>query len=293
MKSGAAEFLHLGPALLFCPADRPDRYAKALQRSDAVIFDLEDAVSAADTPAAREHLGSHLQQASPEDLRRTVVRVNAAGSTAFGEDAQALAHLHASGVHIPYVMVPKVESAADLDQVALAFPGAALVALIETARGVTAAAEIAAHPDTVGVMWGAEDLIASLGGTSSRTEGGQYRAVVQQARSMVLLHAAAAGAVPIDAIYAAISDHEGLAAEASDAAASGFPAKACIHPGHVSIIRDAFAPTQEQVAEAQELLAHTAGQPGAFTFRGAMIDEPLLRHAEHTLRRAGLQVPPR
>ncbi len=112
-----------------------------------------------------------------------------------------------------------------------------MIALCETAAGVLNAAAIAAEPNVVALMWGAEDLLASLGGTSSRTENGDYRAVALHARSSVLLAAGAFGKDAIDAVYVNIPDLDGLALEARDAVASGFSSKACIHPDQVAVVR--------------------------------------------------------
>ncbi|MEH0111365.1 CoA ester lyase [Tersicoccus sp. MR15.9] len=262
----------LGPALLFCPADRADRFAKAADRSDTVILDLEDAVAPVDKETARANLAEH-----PLDPARTIVRVNAAGTEDFDADVAALADL-------PYrtVMLAKTETTAQVRALA----GHDVIALIETAAGVFAVADIAAEPNVIGLMWGAEDLVASLGGTSSRTADGRYRAVATQARSMTLLAAGAHGKAAIDAVYTAIADTEGLTAECQDAAATGFAAKACIHPSQVATVRAAFAPSDEEVADARELLAEAEHRPGAFSWRGAMIDEPILRHARALVARA-------
>ncbi len=264
----------MGPALLFCPADRPERFGKAAERADAVILDLEDAV-APDAKAAARH---HLTVASL-DPRRTIVRVNAASTPDFDIDLDAL-------VATPYrtVMLAKAESPAQLRRLA----GFDVVALCETAAGVLNAAAIAAEPNVVALMWGAEDLVASLGGTSSRADDGGYRAVALHARSTVLLAAGAFGKAAIDAVYTAIQDLEGLAAEAADAVASGFAAKACIHPSQVAPVREAYQPTPEAVDAARELLAASeAAGTGVFQHRGRMIDGPILQHAEALLRRAG------
>ncbi|OMH24229.1 CoA ester lyase [Tersicoccus phoenicis] len=263
----------MGPALLFCPADRADRYAKAADRADAVILDLEDAVAPADKAAARANLAAH-----PLDPARTIVRVNAAGTDDFAADVAALAGL-------PYrtVMLAKTEDVAQVRALA----GHDVIALIETAAGVLAVGAIAAEPTVVALMWGAEDLVASLGGTGSRTADGRYRAVATHARSMTLLAAGAHGKAAIDAVYTAIEDTAGLADECEDAAASGFAAKACIHPSQVTAVRAAFAPDDEEVAAARELLEEAERRPGVFTWRGTMVDEPILRHARSVLARAG------
>ncbi len=181
-------------------------------------------------------------------------------------------------------MLAKAEDPAQLKALA----DYSVIALCETAAGVLNAPAIAAEPNVTGLMWGAEDLIASLGGTSSRTGRGDYRAVAQHARSTVLLAARAFGKDAIDAVYVNIPDLDGLAREAHDAVASGFGAKACIHPDQVAVVRGAYAPSETDVAAAAELLdAAAAAGTGVFQFNGKMIDGPILKHAESVLRRAG------
>jgi citrate lyase subunit beta/citryl-CoA lyase len=271
----------MGPALLFCPADRPERYQKAAERSDAVIVDLEDAVAPADKQRARGAILAQLGATGdvPElDPSRTIVRINPAGTDEFEKDLHCLKHT-------PYrhVMLAKAENPGQLK----ALEGYSVIALCETAAGILNAAAIAAEPNVVGLMWGAEDLLASLGGTSSRNDDGVYRAVALHARSTVLLAAGAFGKEAIDSVYVNIPDLEGLAAESRDAVASGFGAKACIHPSQVAIVRGAYAPAESDVAAANVLLeAAAADGSGVFQYNGKMIDGPILKHAESTLRRA-------
>lgn len=263
----------LGPALLFCPADRPERYASALTKADGAIIDLEDAVLPAAKAAARRALVD-----ADLDPERVIVRVNGTDSDDFAADLAALAE-----TRIRTVMVAKAEDASALD----AFGGRYdLIALCETARGVQAAPELARHPRVTALMWGAEDLVASLGGTSSRDADGRYRDVARVARAQVLLAAGAAGIAAIDAVHLDIGDVSGLAREAADAAASGFGATACIHPQQVAVIREAYRPDPQLVSWAQGVLASAEGERGVFRHDGRMIDEPVLRHARSILQRA-------
>lgn len=263
----------MGPALLFCPADRPERYAKAAERADAVILDLEDAVAAPAKEAARESLN-----ASRLDPATTIVRINPLGTADADADLAALA-----GTEYRTVMVAKAEDPAAL--AALAARGYAVIALCETAAGVVAAGEIAAVDGVVALMWGAEDLVASMGGTASRDARGQYRAVVQHARATVHLAAAARGKATIDAVHLDIADEAGLVEEAADAAALGFVATACIHPSQVAVIRRAYAPTPDQRVWAERVLAAAEHERGVFRLDGQMVDEPVLRHARAVLAR--------
>lgn len=267
----------MGPALLFCPADRPERFGKAADRADAVILDFEDAVAPADKPGARDAVLKQLG-AGELDPQRTIVRVNPVGTRDFELDLQALEQTPCRTV-----MLAKAESGEQLRALA----GYSVIALCETASGIVNASAIAAEPNTVAMMWGAEDLLASLGGLSSRNDDGGYRAVALHARSTVLLAAKAAGKEAIDSVYVNIPDLAGLLTESADAVASGFGAKACIHPNQVAVVREAYAPAPEAVAQAEELLeAAAAAGSGVFQFKGKMIDGPILKHAEATLRRA-------
>lgn len=260
----------LGPALLFCPADRPERFRGALEKADAVILDLEDAVLPDAKAAARGNLID-----ADLDPDRVIVRVNAPGTQDFVSDLSTLAQ-----TDFRTVMVAKTESAESLTAFDERF---SLVALCETARGIHAADRIAAHPQVVAMMWGAEDLVASLGGTSSRTSAGGYRDVARYARSRVLVESGAHGKAAIDAVHIEIEDTAGLQVEAEDAAASGFAATACIHPSQVAVIRAAYAPDAATVDWAHAVLAAAESERGVFRFQGRMVDEPVLRHARSVL----------
>lgn len=257
-----------GPAYLFCPASRPDRFQKALDVADFVILDLEDAIAEPDKQTARQHLIDN-----PLDPDGVIVRVNPAGSPHQLLDLAAVAQ-----TSYRRLMVPKAED----PQALMALDGFELVALCETARGIVNASAIATAPWVVALMWGAEDLAVSLGGRGSRTADGEYLGVARHARSSVLLAAGSAGKAAIDAVYLDISDVEGLGREANDAATSGFVGKACIHPSQVDVVRNAFRPSQEQVAWAQRVV-DAASDGGVTTIDGRMVDEPLLRQARTIL----------
>lgn len=264
----------LGPAILFCPADRPERYRKALDRADAVILDLEDAVAPGDKTAARGHLIE-----SELDPARVIVRVNPVGTDDFTADLATL-----SQTDYRTVMVAKAESPKRIAKIDARFR---LIALLETAKGVAQADRIAELANVVALMWGAEDLVASLGGTSSRKPNGRYRDIARYARSRALLAAGARGKAAIDAVHLDMADTKRLRIEATDAAASGFVATACIHPSQVEIIRDAYRPDPADVEWARSVLAAAETERGVFAYDGRMVDEPVLRHARGLLRRAG------
>jgi citrate lyase subunit beta/citryl-CoA lyase len=264
----------LGPALLFCPADRPERYEKALERADAVIIDLEDAVAPDDKVAAR---GALIE--SELDPSRVIVRVNPIETHDHIADMATL-----SQTDYRRIMVAKSESPKRLGKLDPRFE---IVALCETAKGVAQADRIAAVDRVSALMWGGEDLVASLGGTSSRKPNGRYRDIARLARARVLLAAGSRNKAAIDAVHLDISDTKRLSIEAMDAASSGFAATACIHPSQVDVIRDAYRPDDKAVAWATAVLALAAHERGVFTYEGRMVDGPVLRHARSILQRAG------
>lgn len=261
-----------GPAWLFCPADRPERYVKAAAVADVVILDLEDGVA----PADRDYARRSIRERSL-DPARTVVRINPTGTEDHVRDLHALAD-----TAYRRIMLAKCESA---DQVTALAPRE-VVALVETPRGALAVADIALAMGTIGIMWGAEDLMVGLNGHSSRHDDGSYRDVAKHVRSSALLAAKAYGRWALDAVYLDLGDHDGLRAETVDAVAVGFDAKVALHPGQVGVIRAAYAPTDAQVEWARRVLAAVPESRGAFRFEGGMVDAPVLRHAEQVLHRS-------
>ncbi|MFG1927100.1 HpcH/HpaI aldolase/citrate lyase family protein [Cryptosporangium sp. NPDC048952] len=264
-----SEWVPSGPAWLFCPADRPDRYGKAAAAADVVILDLEDAVAADSKDAARRALAE-----TPLDPARTVVRINAGDPTS---DLKALRDT-------PYqrVMLPKAESAAQVH----ALRPFDVIALIESPRGALAAAELAAAENTIGLMWGPEDLTAALGGSSARHADGRFRDVHQHVRSTTLLAAKSYGRLALDTVHLDIADVDGQRAEAEDAVAVGFDGTVAIHPSQVPVIRAAYTPPAGEVDWARRVLEAARTERGVFRFEGRMVDSPVLRHAETLLRRA-------
>jgi citrate lyase subunit beta/citryl-CoA lyase len=261
-----------GPAWLFCPADRPERYGKAAATADVVVLDLDDGVAPADKEYARRSL---LDRSL--DPTRTVVRINPAGTEDHYLDLRALADS-------PYtrVMLARCESP---EQVTALAPRE-VIALVESPRGALAVADIALAMGTIGVMWGAEGLAVGLGGQSIRHADGTYRDVAKHVRSSVLLAAKAYGRWALDAACLDIGDHAGVRSEALDAVAVGFDAKVAIHPDQVGVIREAYTPSEESVDWARRVLAAVPESRGVFRFEGQMVDAPVLRHAEQILHRS-------
>ncbi|WP_431236752.1 HpcH/HpaI aldolase/citrate lyase family protein [Mycolicibacterium aichiense] len=261
-----------GPAWLFCPADRPERFEKAAATADVVILDLEDGVAAKDREAARAALVS-----TRLDPGRTVVRINPVATPDHLLDLEVLART-------PYttVMLAKTESA---EQVAALAP-LDVVALIETPLGALNVVESSRADNAFAVMWGAEDLFAVLGGTANRYPDGSYREVARHVRSQSLLAAKAYGRLALDSVYLDIKDLDGLAAEVDDAVAVGFDAKVAIHPSQIAVIRKGYLPGAEQVAWARHVLEAARDERGVFQFEGIMVDAPVLRRAERIVQLA-------
>jgi citrate lyase subunit beta/citryl-CoA lyase len=262
-----------GPALLFCPGDRPDRFVKAAERSDTVILDLEDAVGPDSKAAAR----AHVEAALPTLDGRAVVRVNGPRTPWYHDDLAAVRRAGARRV-----MLSKAEDPCALRELS----GLEVIALCETAAGILAARDLAAEPNCAALFWGGEDLIADLGGHSSRDGSGRYRPVVEHARATVLLAAAEARIPAIDAVHLDIADLDGLRAETEDAVNTGFAAKACIHPAQAPVVREVFRPTGEEVAWARAVTAAAdTHRGGVFTHAGHMVDGPVVAHALRILDR--------
>ena len=263
-----------GPALLFCPGNRPDRYAKAMSRADSVIIDLEDAVAPPDKPAARAALREH-----PLDPDRVIVRVNPISSGDLGADLEALA-----ATQYRTLMLPKAEHPGHFD----GLEEYTIIALCETPLGIRDADAIAADPRVAALTWGAEDLVAAIGGFQSRDASGRLSEIASYAKSRVLIAAAAAEKHAFDTVYPSLTDEVGLKSEATASAAAGFRGAMCLHPRQVAVIREAYRPSDQTVAWAEGVLAKTAGVgTGVFAYNGQMIDEPLLRQARRIVQAAG------
>lgn len=258
--------LATGPAWLFCPADRPERFEKAAAVADVVILDLEDGVAAKDREAARAALVE--TRLNPD---RTVVRVNPTATADHPLDLEALAKTDYTTVMLAKTEDPQqVRDLAPFD----------VVVLIETPLGALAVTDLARMDNTLALMWGAEDLFAVTGGTANRYPDGSYREVARHVRSQTLLAAKAYGRLALDSVYLDIKDLDGLRGEVDDAVAVGFDVKVAIHPSQVAVIREGYAPTTEQVQWARHVLAAARDARGVFQFEGIMVDAPVLRRAE-------------
>ncbi|MBL9072105.1 CoA ester lyase [Tabrizicola sp.] len=232
-------------SVLYIPASRERALEKARElAADAIIFDLEDAVSPEEKLRARELLARMLASAD-YGARARIVRVNGLGTEWVEGD------LAAFGNHqgVDAVLVPKVSAPADLEAVA-ATVKVPLWAMLETAKGCLNAGAIAAHPRLEGMVMGTNDLAKEL--------GARFRAdrlPLLAGLGACVLAARAAGKVIVDGVFNAFKDEAGLRAECEQGRDMGFDGKTLIHPAQLEIANEVFAPSEEEVALARRQIA--------------------------------------
>ena len=284
--------IHASRSLHFVPGANEKMLAKALaSEADALILDLEDAVTPDNKASARATIASWL--ADPRVRRKPIlVRINATDTDWWRADLEAT-HAAAPDAYL----VPKVCSAAevtDLDQTLAKLEQAAPIPLFliggETPAGVLSLPQLPCVDRVQGLTWGAEDLAAALGARRNRDNHGQWLPPFEQARTMTLLAAGAAGIAPIDTVYTDFGDDAGLRVDSDLAADMGFTGKLTIHPAQIPIVNEVFTPDDAEINEARELVQafeenERAGRM-AFQFRGQMVDVPHLRRAQRVLARA-------
>lgn len=264
---------------LFVPGDRPDRFAKAVASgADLVILDLEDAV-------APENKGDALRAvidalgvapAGVESQIRAIVRINT-HALYMGLELAALSRLVAQPDHgLLGIMLPKTETADEVVAVHRLL-GVPVIALLETAAGVANANDIARAEGVSRLAFGAVDFARDLDATEP--------AVFDFARAQIVIASRAAGLdAPIDSPCVSIDDASVISAESHRAAGFGFTGKMCIHPKQIAHVVAGFAPTEQQMAWAQRVVALDGG---AAQLDGAMIDKPVVDRAKRILERGG------
>jgi citrate lyase subunit beta/citryl-CoA lyase len=274
-------------SLLFVPGDRPDRMEKALgSGADALILDLEDAVAPAAKAEARRQVAEFVDAHNEANLW---VRVNPLDTAENEKDLAAVLSAHPNGL-----VLPKAEGGASVTELArrLTAHGNATAQILaiatETPVAMFQLGTYGGAKRLAGLTWGAEDLPAAVGAVTSREEDGRFTAPYELARSLCLFGAAAAGVAPIETVYPAFRDLEGLAAYAARARRDGFTGMMAIHPAQVAVINDAFTPSQAEVAHAQAVVAAFEAAPGAgaLSLEGKMIDRPHLVQAQRVLAAA-------
>lgn len=230
-------------SMLYIPGSKERALEKARGLpTDAIIFDLEDAVSPAEKVGARDTLKAALAQGYGK--RTCLVRVNGLDTEWGRDDARSVADMACDGI-----LLPKVESAAQLDALS-ALCDKPLWAMMETPLGMLNAAEIAAHPKLAGMVMGTNDLAKDL--------GARFRAdrlPMQTGLGLCLLAARAHGKVILDGVYNAFKDGEGLRAECEQGRDMGFDGKTLIHPAQLDIANATFGPSQAEIDLARRQIA--------------------------------------
>lgn len=279
-------------SLLFVPGDRPERMEKALiLGADALILDLEDSVAPSAKTSARLHVADFLARSRDHGVR-IFVRINPLDSDHVAADIDVVTKVVPDAL-----MLPKAEGAAsiqDLDA-RLAHTGANLIPILPIATETPAAIfMLGSYRDVasrlIGLTWGAEDLPAAIGASTSRDESGQLLPPYEMARGLTLFAAHAATVAAIETVYPDFRNVEGMTAYAARAARDGFTGMMAIHPSQIPIINAAFCPTDAQIDHAKAVVAAFAANEGsgALQLNGKMIDAPHLKQARALLARAGI-----
>ena len=279
-------------SMLFLPGNAPKMIINGnYLGSDAVIFDLEDAVAPDQKDAARL-LVRNVLGSLEFDRVETIVRINSIDTPYWQKDLEAIVPQKPD-----IIMLPKTGTARDVEVVddyltvleaklGMEEGSVRLMPLIETALGIENAYFIAsARKRVVALFLGAEDLTADL--RCKRTKEGRE---IDYARSRMVNAARAAGVDVYDTPFTDVNDDEGIVADATYAKSLGFTGKASISPRHITAINTVFSPTKADIAYAYEVMdaiaeAKAQGK-GAIALRGKMIDAPIVARAQQTIEAA-------
>ncbi|WP_176591454.1 CoA ester lyase [Sphingobium sp. EM0848] len=273
-------------SLLFVPGDRPERFAKAAASgADAIILDLEDSVAPERKAFGREAIAEWL--ASPRDCV-AFVRVNPLDGDHTRADLTAVLPAAPDGI-----MLPKAEGASSIQTLIGLADGGNVPPILPIATETPIAIfELGTFRQVsqrlAGLTWGAEDLPASVGASTSREEDGRYTAPFEMARSLTLFAAHAAGVPAIDTVFPRIEAMDDLKAYVGRARRDGFTGMMAIHPVQVAAINEGFTPSETEVARAKAVVEAFAANPGAGVLKldGKMIDRPHLIQAQRVLAAA-------
>ena len=269
-------------SFLFVPATHPERLPKALASgADMVIADWEDAVAPADKAGARAALLQAVALLDAQQRARLLVRINAEGSPWFADDLAALARLMALG--LAGAVVPKAERVQTLQAVAqTAGSRTELLPLVESVAGLAAVDALAQAPQVARLAFGHLDFQVDAGMACAEDES----ELVPMRMALVLASRRAGLAAPIDGVTVDTRNPERMRHDANRARRMGFGAKLCIHPAQVPLLHAAFDPDDAAVAQAhrvEQALRDAGG--GVCVLDGRMVDAPVLKRAEDTLRR--------
>ncbi len=264
---------------LFVPGNRPERFDKALASgADAVVLDLEDAVAPDAKTLAREAAAQWWTHAAEADRCRVIVRINDAGSAHFGEDLRYLGRMG-----VPALMLPKAESDEQLRAVRAAVPTAAVLPLIETARGLADCERLARADGVQRLVFGTLDFALDL----DLDIAPDNEPLAEAAARLVLASRLAERPAPVAGVTSQIDDESRLLADLAWARRRGFGAKLCIHPRQVAPLNAALLPDAATLDWARRVLAADRASPGAAQVDGRMVDRPVVLQARRVLSRAG------
>jgi len=265
---------------LFVPGTRPDRFVKALDSgASSVILDLEDAVVAEDKETARNQIQAAWPSFTAEQKKRLIIRSNSPGSPFYSADL-----ILAQKLDLACLLIPKSESADEINGAALLLPNTAIIPMIETAIGLDHLSEIANANQVIRLALGNLDLQADLGMVCDPQE-----TELQTARFQIVLASRVAQiAPPIDGVTPTTDNVARIQDDAERAKRMGFGGKLCIHPKQVGIVKAAFMPSEEDLAWAKRVIeADKASKGGAVQLDGRMIDRPVVLLAQRTVAIAG------
>jgi len=257
------------PTLLFVPADRPERFDKALASgAGQVIVDLEDAVLPIDKNKARTNILDWCKRAGES---RILLRVNDNSTEWHMDDLKLAARPEITGVVLPKATQGSVTS--------LAYQlGKPILPLIETATGLMDLASIVSAQRVDRLLLGTIDLALDLGLDADHPAGA---AMLDAARYQLVIASAAHHLPrPIDGVFTDLANEEGLRAFAISARASGMGGMMCIHPKQLATVTAAFVPSEDEIIWADSVLREATNHTGAFAFEGKMIDAPILARAQ-------------
>lgn len=224
-------------SVLYIPGSKTRALEKARGLpTDAIIFDLEDAVAPEEKESARETLSAALVEGG-YGARLRIVRVNGADTIWAKGDVESL-----KTMDFDAVLLPKVEGASDISKVVAELPDVPVWAMIETPLGIIRAEEIAAHPSLQGFVMGTNDLAKEL-----KCRFRADRLPLMGALQSALLAARAHGVIAIDGVYNAFKDEAGLAYECEQGRDLGFDGKTLIHPAQLEIANASFSPSPEAI----------------------------------------------
>jgi citrate lyase subunit beta / citryl-CoA lyase len=254
--------------------------------ADALILDLEDAVAPGAKPEARKAVAAFVSAHAGSPLW---VRINPLDGPEVDRDLDAVATAGPAGI-----VLPKAEGGASVTELARRLgergdrDARILAIATETPAAMFQLGSYGGQDRLAGLTWGAEDLPAAIGAATSREEDGRYTPPYELARSLCLFGAAAAGVAPIETVYPAFRDLDGLAAYAARARRDGFTGMMAIHPNQVPLINAAFTPSEAELGHARAVVAAFEANPGAgaLSLDGKMIDRPHLVQARRTLAAA-------